>query len=314
MFMEEKIVVGSAFPLNGLLTIPEGGDGPYPAVVLVHGSGPSDMNEKVYNVKPFQDIAEGLAGHKIASIRYDKRTFVYPQEMAEMKDITVKEETIEDAILATDILRSDPRIDPNRIFIVGHSMGGMLAPRIDEEGGNYAGLAILAGTPRRLEEVMKTQAEDFIKTAPFFLKWIVKRQAKKLHAKFENIYDMSDEEAKKTPILGKHIMAIYLKDMGKREVRDYLEASTTPVLVLHGEGDFQVTVERDFEVYQDILKNHPNATFKLYPGLNHMFMPVVYGEIKKAKKEYSRPQHVADYVIADLAAWINQTAPTADTP
>ena len=118
---------------------------------------------------------------------------------------------------------------------------------------------------------------------------------------------MSDEEAKQTPVLGKHVMAIYFKDMGKKQVREYLEASTKPVLVLHGAGDFQVTVKDDFELYKDILKNHPNATCKLYPGLNHMLMPVVYGDIKKAKKEYSKPQHVADYVIADIAAWINGT-------
>ncbi|MCL2827320.1 MAG: alpha/beta fold hydrolase [Oscillospiraceae bacterium] len=304
--IEEKIVVGSEFPLNGLLTIPDGGSGPYPAAVLVHGSGPSDMNEAVYGVKPFQDLAAGLAQHNIASIRYDKRTFAHAKQMAKLKQITVKEETIEDAILATDILRNDPKIDPNRIFIIGHSMGGMLAPRIDVEGGNYAGLVILAGTPRRLEEVMLSQNEEFLQTANPVVKWIGKRQVKKLFAKFEHLYDMSDEEARKTPVLGKHVMAIYFKDMGKKQVREYLEASTKPVFVLHGEGDFQVTVKDDFALYKDILKNHPNATCKLYPGLNHMLMPVVYGDIRKAKKEYSKPQHMAEYVIADIAAWIHK--------
>jgi len=303
--IEEKIVVGSEFPLNGLLTLPAGGDAPYPAVVLVHGSGPSDMNEAVYGVKPFLDLAQGLARHGIASIRYDKRTFTYAKQMAKLNELTVKEETIEDAILATELLRRDPRIDPNRIFIVGHSMGGMLAPRIDVEGGNYAGLVILAGTPRRLEDVMLSQNEAFLKTANPLIRWIGKRQVKKAFSKFERLYDMSDEEARKTPVLGKHVMAIYFKDMGKKQVREYLEASTKPIFVLHGEGDFQVTVADDFELYKDILKDHPSATCTLYPGLNHMLMPVVYGDIKKAKKEYSKPQHVAEYVIADIAAWIH---------
>jgi len=310
MFKEEKIVVGSGgeFPLNGLITIPEGGAAPYPAVVFVHGSGPSDMDSKVYEVRPFKDLAEGLAELGIASIRYDKRTFVHGKKMVKALggSLTVWEESTEDAILAANILRDDPRIDPNRIFIAGLSMGGMLAPRIDEEGGNFAGLIIMAGTPRRLEEVMKAQGEEFLRTARGLIKWIAKRQIKKLHSKFDNIYDMPDEEAKKTSILGKYNMVFYLKDMGKKRVREYLETSTKPILVMQGDGDFHVSVEEDFNEYKRILQNHPNATCKLYPGLNHVFMPVVYGEIKKAKQEYSKPQHVADDVITDIAAWIHQ--------
>ena len=303
--MEEKIVVGSGgeFPLNGLLTIPDVGAAPYPAIVFVHGSGSSDMDSKVFKVRPFKDFAEGLAKLGIASIRYDKRTFAHPKKIT--KEFTVKEETIDDALLATNILRNDPRIDPNRIFIAGLSLGGHLAPRIDEEGGIYAGLIILAGTPRRLEKVMKSQAEEYLKTANVIMKWIIKKQTKKLHKKFDNLYDMSDEEAKKTPLFGKHVMAIYLKDMGKKRVSEYLKNSTKPIFVAQGDGDFHVSIEKDFEEYKRILQNNPNAIFKLYPGLNHVFMPVVHGDIKKVKAEYSKPQHVDNRVIADIAKWIN---------
>lgn len=310
--MEEKIIVGkdSKYPLNGALTIPDGGSAPYPAVVFVHGSGASDMDSKVYEVRPFKDLAEGLAGHGIASIRYDKRTFTLNKQQAKALggDFTVWEETIEDAILAANILKNDPRIDPNRVFIAGLSMGGMLAPRIDAEGGDFAGLIILAGTPRRLEEVMREQTAEFLRTANPFIRWIGEKQTKKLHEKFDRLYDMSDEEAKRTPLFGKHNMMYYLKDMGKKPVSAYLEATTKPVLVMQGDGDFHVSVEKDFEEYQRILQHHPDATFKLYPGINHVFMPTVYGDIKKAKKEYSKPQHVVDYVIADIAEWVHKHA------
>ena len=308
--MEEKIIIGEggAYPLNGLLTIPEGGEGPYPAVVFVHGSGSSDMDSKVYKVRPFKDLAEGLAKHNIASIRYDKRSWTHGKKMVKELggELTVWEETIEDATLAGNILRNDPRINSDKVFIAGLSMGGMLAPRIDEEGGNFAGLIIMAGTPRRLEEVMRAQAKEFIDSSKGLIRWIAKKQTKKLHAKFDNLYDMSDEEAKKTPVMGKYLMAYYLKDMGKKQVRDYLEACTKPVFVMQGDGDFHVSVEEDFEEYKRILQNHPDATFKLYPGLNHVFMPVVYGDIKKVKQEYSKPQHVVDYVIGDIADWIQR--------
>ena len=304
--MEEKIIVnkGGAFPLNGALTIPDGGNAPYPAVVFVHGSGSSDMDSKVYSVRPFKDFAEGLAKHNIASIRYDKRTFVYPKSWK--PDNTVKEETIDDAIAATEILRNDPRIDPNRIYIAGLSMGGLLAPRIDEEGGNYAGLIILAGTPRRLEDVMKAQITEQMKGSNGLIKWVLKKQTKKMYPVFDRLYEMSDKEARKTPALGKNIMAIYLKDMGKRRVSEYLATNTKPILVMQGDGDFHVSVEEDFNEYKRILQNHPDATFKLYLGINHVFMPTVTGDIKKVKQEYSKPQNVEPYVMADIAEWIHQ--------
>jgi dienelactone hydrolase len=305
--LQEKIVVGSEFPLNGLLTIPSGGGAPYPAVVFVHGSGSSDMDSKVYAVRPFKDFAEGLAKHNIAGIRYDKRSFAHLKKFKQKyKDgFTVKEETVEDAILAANLLRSDSRIDPNRIFIAGLSLGGMLAPRIDAEGGNFAGLMILAGSPRRLEEIMKSQAEDYLRTATGFIKWIAGKQIKKLHAKLDNIYDMSDEEARNI-LIGGGTRVSYFKDMGQKQVREYLENSTKPIFVMQGDADFHMSVEKDFNEYKRILLNHPNAAFKLYPGLNHVFMQVVHGDIKKVKAEYSKPQNVADYVIADIAEWINK--------
>ena len=105
----EKIVVneGGKYPLNGILTLPENKDGNYPAVVFVHGSGSSNMDEKVMKMTPFKDIAEGLAKRGIASIRYDKRSFAHGLKMIREKNITVYEETIEDAIAATNLLRKD---------------------------------------------------------------------------------------------------------------------------------------------------------------------------------------------------------------
>ena len=97
----EKVVIGEGteYPLNGILTIPDGTAGPVPAVVLVHGSGASNMDEKVLKLTPFKDLADGLAAHGIASVRYDKRTFVHGRKMmkANASGMTVVEETIEDA-------------------------------------------------------------------------------------------------------------------------------------------------------------------------------------------------------------------------
>ena len=164
----EKITIGenSKYPLNGLLTLPKELSSPVPAVVFVHGSGASNMDEKVGKLTPFKDLAEGLARHGIASVRYDKRSFAHGFKILRDKSlvITVKEETVDDAIMAAALLRKDPRIDPKKVFIIGHSMGGMLSPRIDAEGGNFRGLIIMAGSPRKLEEIMLDQNEAVLRS------------------------------------------------------------------------------------------------------------------------------------------------------
>lgn len=178
--IEEKIIIGenTQYPLNGLLTLPNDTAKPVPAVVFVHGSGASNMDEKVGKLTPFKDLAQGLARRGIASVRYDKRSFAHGFKMLRDKglEVTVKTETIDDAILATELLKKDPRIDPERVFIIGHSMGGMLAPRIDAEGGNYAGLIIMAGSPRKLEEIILDQNEAALRSTKGFVNWIVKKQ------------------------------------------------------------------------------------------------------------------------------------------
>ena len=305
--IQEKIVVGSGgdFPLNGLLTIPDNSTAPHPAVVFVHGSGASDMNSKVYEVRPFKDLAEGLAKLGVASIRYDKRSFTHGKQMVKALggSLTVWEEAIEDAVLAAAMLRDDPRIDPDRVFIVGLSLGGHLAPRIDAEGGDFAGLIIMAGSPRRLEEIIREQQNEYLKNARGLIKWIAGKQIKKIAAKLDNIYTLSDEEAKMIPFAG-GTSIYYLKEMGEKPVADYLKDLNKPILVMHPEKDVQVSLEKDFGAYKEILRAHPRVTFKLYEGLNHAFMPSIYGTVNKAMKEFKVPQNVDPRVISDMADWM----------
>ncbi|MBE6933359.1 MAG: alpha/beta hydrolase [Ruminococcaceae bacterium] len=302
---EEKIIVGAdtCYPLNGILTLPEGKEGAVPAVVLVHGSGPSNMDEKVGKLTPFRDLAEGLAAHGIASLRYDKRTFAHGRKMKKDGLITVWEETIEDALLATKLLREDPRIDPTRVFLLGHSMGAMLAPRIDAEGGNYHGLILLAGTPRTLEEVMIDQSRDVLAQMNPILRWLAKGQIKKTEKLLSSIPEMSDEEAKKKS-LGAGATAYYFKEMSANPAKGYLKDLTKPILLLQGGKDFQVSLEKDFNAYKAILHDRPNAEFKLYENLDHAFVPAIYDNIMKAQQEYAVERHIGSDVISDIAKWI----------
>jgi hypothetical protein len=171
---EYEVIVGgdTLWPVGGTLTVPAGASSrnPVPAVVLVHGSGPSDRDATVYGVnRPFYDIAEYLTANGIAVLRYDNRNYVHGAEMQEVYGpaFSVWEETIEPALSAAELLRNDPRID--RVYIAGLSLGGMLAPRIHAEGGGFDGFILMAASPRTLMDIILDQNWMSVELAYFQL-------------------------------------------------------------------------------------------------------------------------------------------------
>ena len=303
---EIPVVLGqnSPYPLKGLLTLPDG-DGPFPAVVLVHGSGSSNMDEKVGKLTPFKDLALGLAARGIASVRYHKRSYSHGLKMLldRKNPITVREETIEDALLAAQLLRADQRIDPNWVFLLGHSMGGMLAPRIEGDGGDFRGLILLAGSPRRLEEILLEQTAEAMAGVPAFARKLAGKQLEKLRKIFDGLYDLTDEQAKQKKVGGGTTL-YYFKEMGQPTVADWLEKTGKPMLILQGERDVQVKAGVDFAMYKRLLGDRENVTFRLYPGLNHAFVTARFDSIADAKKEFAPERHIGNEVMDDIAQWI----------
>jgi dienelactone hydrolase len=297
-FHEQEVQVGSGkWVLPGTLTLPEG-QGPFPAVVLVHGSGQHDRDETIGPNKPFRDISWGLASRGIAILRYDKRTKVYPQQMAALQNITVRDEVTDDALAAVALLRTTPDIDPGHIFVLGHSLGAMLAPRIGEADPQIAGLIILAGLTRPLEDTILDQF-----THIFSLSGSIsedqQRQLDVLKAQTVHIKDPSlSPDTPSDQLLG--VPASYWSDL-----RGYYPPATArglhmPILVLQAERDYQVTME-DYQGWKGALGDRPDVTFKLYPGLIHLFMP---GEGKP--EDYNVPGHVVPEVVDDIARWVEE--------
>ncbi len=301
----EKTTVGknTQYPLDAILTLPDDVSGPVPAVVMVHGSGPSDKDERVMKLTPFRDLAEGLAKRGIASLRYDKRTFAYKKQLAKAKDITVREEVIDDALLALDLLKGNARIDASNVWVLGHSMGAMLAPRIDAEWKDAKGAILMAGTPFRLEEVVLRQFQQA--GGKGLIGLIMNGQYKKYAAKFERLYEMSDDEAKKEMYAG-NLSLYYFKEMGRKTAADYLLESDKPALILQGGRDFQCLEKVDLARFREILADKPNVAFRVYPELNHCFVPALYDDILKAKQEYGVERHIGDEVFDDIAGFIAQ--------
>ena len=304
--IEEEITVGQGtdYELAGLLTLPKDRQDKLPALVLVHGSGPSDRDESAYAYKPFRDIAWGLAQQGIAVIRYDKRTYVYGEKMLQDNiNLTVNEETIEDAIRASEILQNDHRVDENQVYLAGHSLGGMLAPRIDAQGGDYAGLIILAGTTRSLWEIVYDQNLYFLdqqtideKEKQEYLEMIEEEYNKGVELK-----EMTLEEAKDISIFG--IDAYYLREMEEYDTSSLIQNLDKPIIVLQGKDDFQVYYEKDFAIYKDLLEDKEKARSISYENLNHFFVDY-QGQDKGSLKEYDHPGRVSQEVIEDIGNWI----------
>ena len=269
-------------------------------VVLVHGSGPQDRDETIGPNKPFRDIAWGLATRGIATLRYDKRTRVYSTKLASMKkSFTVQEETIEDALAAVILLRETGGINADKIFVLGHSLGGMLIPRIGISDPNIAGLIVMAGTTRPLEDVILEQIE-YITSLKEKLIESDKAGLESIKQAITKVKALKPADASSFDKTLIGAPPAYWLDLREYNPPESTKALKQPILILQGERDYQVTMV-DFENWKTALSNRNNVEFKSYPKLNHLF---IEGKGKITPAEYQNPGHVAENVIIDIAEWI----------
>ncbi|MGO8948362.1 MAG: alpha/beta fold hydrolase [Ktedonobacterales bacterium] len=303
-FHETPVEIGQGeWTLPGTLSLPQG-DGPFPAVVLVHGSGPLDRDETIPPNKPFRDLAWGLASQGIAVLRYDKRTKVYPARLESMEDtLTVKEEVIDDALAAAALLRSQPELDAQRIFLLGHSLGGFLAPRIGAVDPKIAGLIILAGSARPLEDVILDQM-TYVLSLSIPDAAVRQQQLAALQKQVELVKDPTRLPAAKATDLPLGVPAAYWVDLHAYHPSSVAQTLKQPMLFLQGESDYQVT-RADFQIWQAALAGRSNVQFILYPALGHLFMPIEGGK-KATPASYTVAGHVAEEVVNDIGSWIKR--------
>jgi len=281
---KEEIYIGHGeWKLPGELVVPKG-DGPFPALVLIHGSGPNDMDETIGPNKVFKDIAYGLASRGVAVLRYHKRTYVYGSKIDPVK-ITVEEEVIEDAVNAVEELRK--RGDIGKIFILGHSLGGMLAPEIAMR--SRADGAILVAAPARpLGKVILDQLHHLVS-----LNLSVDRTQFELLEKLVN-HELPPEAF----VIG--APASYYYDLEGRKPVETATSFKKPMLLIRCGRDYQVTA-KDFNIWKDALESRENVTFVVFEDLNHL---MISGEGTPAPVEYLREGHVDEKVIETVSNWI----------
>lgn len=313
LWREEEVEL--PFPLGalpGVLTLPlEAVAGPYPAVVLVHGSGPNDRDETIGPNKPFRDIARGLAKRGIASLRYDKRTLLLKNQFFEggdaakkaakvLETMTLEGETISDAVAAIAWLKA--REDTSRCYVAGHSLGAMAAPEIAAAASQHlAGVILLAGPGRPIDTLVREQtiykATLAGKTKEEASAWYDEGTGKTFRqARAGELPDAAR-------IMGATVT--YWRDLFRRDdVPGALAKVKQPVLLLHGAKDYQVTLE-DYGLLEAALKSREGVTYeaRVFDDLNHLFMKV---KGKSTGAEYMIKGKLAEEVIDAMATWIGR--------
>jgi dienelactone hydrolase len=296
-FTERELEVGS---LGGTLALPKG-DGPFPAVVLVHGSGPHDRDATLGPNRPFLDLAHGLASRGIAVLRYDKRTKARPGDFAG-RAFTVDDETTADALAAVDVLRKTPGIDPRNVFVAGHSLGALLAPRIASRDPAIRGVVLLAAPARSLVDVVPQQVR-YLAARDGTVDAAEQARIDEIDAQAARTRALGDTAPPEPLLLG--LPAAYLRDLAGYDPVAVLASLTTPALIVQGGRDYQVTPADDFARWQARFADDPRVELRLLPSLNHLFHA---GEGAPGPEEYLRAGTVDPGLVGTLATWISSHA------
>ncbi|MCF8453877.1 MAG: DUF3887 domain-containing protein [Pedobacter sp.] len=281
--------------MAGIFTSPKNSSS-FPVVIMVHGSGPSDMDETVGPNKPFKDLAAGLAAKGIGSIRYVKRSMVYPRSFN--KAFTVKEETIDDALSAITLASTLPGVNKSQIYLLGHSLGGMLAPRIATLAPSLNGIILAAAPARKLSDLIAEQNAFIYKASGD-----TTAAGKQQFIESSNEIDRSrllklGDIAPDSIILG--APASYWIDLNNYDQLATSKRIKNRILILQGAHDFQVSVQ-DFNIWRTTLAANKNVSFKLYPDLNHLLSSQ---KEKGTGAQYRTPANVSQVLINDISLWI----------
>jgi dienelactone hydrolase len=310
-FAEQDVTVESGpLPLPGTLTVPRR-QGPLPAVVLLPGSGPSDRDGTLGRTKPLKDLAWGLASRGVVVLRFDKVTFAHGRQIADQHDFTVVDEYVPDAVAAIGLLREHPAVDPARVFVLGHSLGGTVAPRVAAADTSVAGLVILAGGTQPMHWAAVRQIRYLASLNPNTAASVeaavnaITRQAAAVDSP-----DLSPATPCRELPFG--VPAPYWLDLRGYHPAEVAAGLGKPMLILQGGRDYQVTVADDLVGWQAALADRPDVTCRVYDADNHLFLP---GTGPSTPADYETAQHMDPEVVADIAAWLTDVGPASrDVP
>lgn len=285
--------------LPGKLTLPCRGDH-FPVVVLVHGSGPQDMDVTVGPNKFFKDLTYMLAKQGIATYRYDKRTKAAPESIERPDLITVKEEVLLDVYDALKLVHSLEYIDTTRIFLLGHSLGGFLMMRaVAESPVKPFGVVLMAAPARPLEDIILDQM-NYLYSLDSAVSDEEQRELNKMRKQVAGVKALKKGDHVSGSRLPLNLPSSYWLDLRSYDPLKALKKSTVPVLVLQGGRDYQVT-DADFSLLKKAAGKSSKVTFHTFENLNHLFLP---GKGTPTPLEYEESGNVPFEVGQVIANWL----------
>ncbi|MEV7393702.1 alpha/beta fold hydrolase [Streptomyces sp. NPDC091215] len=297
-FTERDVLVGTGpLAVPGTLSLPAG-PGPWPAVVLLSGGGAFDRDESSGPNKPLKDLAWGLASRQVAVLRFDKVTFAHADRLP--SDFTMADEYLPHALAAVRLLRQHPEVAPDRIHLLGHSMGGKAAPRIAAADPSIAGMVLLAADAQPMHEAAVRVARYLAELAPG------PSADEAVAALVRQAASVADPEL--TPDTPPRLLPLGFSAAYWLDLRAYDPVATAaqldcPMLILQGGRDYQVTVADDLSRWQRALARRPEVTIRIHQDANHLFFP---GSGQPTPAEYARPGHVAPAVVDEIATWLTR--------
>jgi uncharacterized protein len=298
-FDEQDVMVGSGpLAVPGTLSLPRQ-SGPRAAVVLLAGSGAADRDQTFGSNKPLKDLAWGLATRGVAVLRFDKVTYAHPFEVSQAGDFTVVEEYVTHAAAAVHLLRAHPAVDAGRVFVLGHSFGGTVAPRVAAGEPSVAGLVIMAGGTQPLHWAAVRQIRYLTAVDPETAATLPSIEAMTRAAVLADSPDLSPSTPASELPFG--VPAPYWLDLRGYQPVEVAAALAKPILILQGGRDYQATVVDDLPGWKAGLAHCPDVTVRVYDPDNHMFFP---GTGPSAPAEYEPAGHMDPAVVADVASWL----------
>ncbi|MFI7665229.1 serine aminopeptidase domain-containing protein [Nocardia sp. NPDC049526] len=302
-FDEEQVSIGQApFVVRGTISLPRRPRS-CPAVVLLAGGGPFDRDMTTGSNRPLADIAWGLASHGIAVLRFDKVTHTHAGAVAGLESFTVTDEYVPYAVAAVHALCAHPAVDADRVFVLGHSMGGKIAPRVAAAEPSVAGLIVMAGDASpmhwaavRVTRYLATLEPDGGAAAQTAIEAIV-RQAQLVDSALTGSTPASE--------LPLGLSASYWLDLRDYDPVAAAAALGKPMFILQGGRDYQVTVDDDLSLWRTGLADRAEVTIRVYDADDHLFFP---GVGPSTPADYAPAQHVDPQVIFDIVSWLAAAA------
>jgi pimeloyl-ACP methyl ester carboxylesterase len=300
LYTERAVAVGDhGRELPGTLSLPRTSQR-VAAVVLIHGSGPQDRDETTGANRPFRDFAAGLAAKGVAVLRYEKRTFgANRASLRDSNSLTLDEEAVDDAVAAVKLALSTREIDPERVFVAGHSLGGLVAALVATREPQVRGIILLAAPARPLEDLLLEQAEyleGLSGTSKSATPGLTLSQLKEAVARVKGT-DLARAQPDQLPL---GVPAAYWLSLRGVLPVERVNALQKPTLLVQGDRDYQVTM-KDFAIWQRALSGAPWATLRLLAGLNHLFAE---GTSASTPAEYMHPEHVSVRALDVILDWL----------